>query len=159
MLNYKIRDEVEKIIKELHLNRSRIFEVSHLKYREIIEKTVDTFIIKDHYYHNKKTEAALHWSNIENRFKPEFYHIVKAGNGSEYCDFPKLIPENEQIYVLLEDNYEKFWVYEMYVGELVTVLDNLYYCDYYIVSKKFRWLISEDHHQGIHLVGDITKQI
>lgn len=61
--NEQFRDTIENVIKEFHLDRSRIFEVSHLKYADIIKRIEKTFVING---------GPLHWSNIGNRLQPSF---------------------------------------------------------------------------------------
>ena len=72
---------------------------------------------------------------------------------------PYIIPKNERfVYVLFEDckNFEpKYWVYEMCIPELICIVGEV--CgldDFYIVSKKFEWLISECHEDIVSFVGD-----
>lgn len=63
---------------------------------------------------------------------------------------------DESIYVLLEDDNDKFWIYEMYPKEMCDVLDECSLCDIYICSKKYDWIVSENHSGGLYFVGDIT---
>ncbi len=72
---------------------------------------------------------------------------------------PQILPESERfVYVLFEDtkNYQpKYWVYEMCIPELICILGEV--CgldDFYIVSKKFEWLISECHEDIVSFVGN-----
>lgn len=60
------------------------------------------------------------------------------------------------MYVLLEDDNDKFWIYEMYPEEMCRVLDECSLCDIYITSKKYEWIVSENHSGGLYFVGDIT---
>ncbi|MBE6901509.1 MAG: hypothetical protein E7478_03460 [Ruminococcaceae bacterium] len=146
-----MRDEIERVIKELRLDRSRVFEVSHLQYASIIRRIEQTFV---------KNGGSLHWSNIEMRFAPSL--SVKT----QYIgDHPMWISELERIipdtlhYVLFEDNVDmraKYWVYEMRPREMITVLSEVEMLhDFYIVSKKMKWLISECHEDIVYFVGDV----
>ena len=72
---------------------------------------------------------------------------------------PDIIPEGEKlVYVLFEDckNFEpKHWVYEMGIPELICIIGEVYVLDdFYIVSKKFEWLISECHEDVVSFVGN-----
>lgn len=71
---------------------------------------------------------------------------------------PNIIPENNQlVYVLFEDSLNfrpKYWIYEMGIPELIGIIGEA--CgldDFYIVSKKFDWLISECHEDIVSFVG------
>ena len=57
---------------------------------------------------------------------------------------------------------EKFWIFESYIPELIKVLALLnktaffdFGClDYYIVSKKYKWIMGFNHHDVVSLVGE-----
>ena len=57
---------------------------------------------------------------------------------------------------------EIFWIFEGYVPELIKVLDLLNdtafllhgWLDYYIISKKYTWLIGFNHHDIISCLGE-----
>lgn len=71
---------------------------------------------------------------------------------------PKIIPESEKlVYVLFEGAktfQPKYWVYEMGIPELICIIGEVYCLDdFYIVSKKFNWLISECHEEVVSFVG------
>ena len=146
-----MREAIEKVIKDFNLDRTRIYEVSHLKYADIIKKIENTFI---------KNGGILHWSNIENRFNPSFSLKTQyiGNNRLWYQSLTKILP-NTLHYVLFEDAvnfHTKYWVYEMFPNEIITVIGESVPSpdDFYIVSKKFEWLISECHEDIVYFVGD-----
>lgn len=146
-----MREAIEKVIKDFNLDRSKIYEVSRLKYLDIIKKIEKIFI---------KNGGILHWANIENRFNPSFSLKTQyiGSNRSWYQALAKIIP-NTLHYVLFEDvvnSHTKYWVYEMFPHEIITVIDESVPSpdDFYIVSKKFEWLISECHEEIVYFVGD-----
>lgn len=145
-----MREAIEKVIKDFELDRSRIFEVSYLKYADIIKRIEKTFV---------KNAGSLHWSNIQCRFNSSFT-INKQYIGNNvlwYRRLDRIIPDTLH-YVLFEDkeNYHpKYWVYEMFPNEIITVINESEGLkDFYIVSKKFKWLISECHEDIVFFVGD-----
>lgn len=149
-----IRDDVESAIKEIKLDRSRIFEVSKIKYADIIRKIEHTFVLDD---------GDIHWSNMGNGFQQHLScHYVNITNQPLwYHHLPNIVPYPEEpVYVLFEDikNYEpKYWLYEMWIIEFMILLDELNPDDFYIVSKKYGWLISENHEDVVSFVGDNLK--
>ena len=149
-----IRDDVESAIKEIKLDRSRIFEVSKIKYADIIRKIEHTFVLDD---------GDIHWSNMGNGFQQHLScHYVNITNQPLwYHHLPNIVPHLEEpVYVLFEDikNYEpKYWLYEMWIIEFMMLLDELNPDDFYIVSKKYDWLISENHEDVVSFVGDNLK--
>ncbi len=142
-----LRSEVENAIKLLGIDRSRAHEVSKLDYDSIIRKIENCFV---------RNEGCLHWSNLggfSSSLKSRM--IDSRGFVRWYYYLAESIPDNP-VYVLLEDDYDKFWVYEMHPEEMCRILDECSLCDFYIVSKKYTWLISENHSGAIYFVGDIT---
>lgn len=154
---YSTREYIEQTIKEQNIDRKRFFEVSKQNYKNLIYKIEETFVQQ-----NSKNHRTIHWANMgyfnENidwigksiRNMPLWYHLL-----------PKIVLSPEKpIYVLFEDTkaYQpKYWLYEAFIPELITILDKSYYFDYYIVSKKFDWLISENHEQIVCFVGNNLK--
>ncbi len=146
-----IRTEIERIIKENHIERSRCFECSKINYSSIIKKIEQTFVLYG---------GNIHWSNMGHGFNPQW--PCKTKNISEdkmwITKLPRILPKSEKnVYVLFEDikNYQpKYWLYEMYIPELVCIIGEVYGLgDYYVVSKKFDWLISECHEDVVSFVG------
>lgn len=145
-----IRNEIERVIKERQIDRSRCFECSKTSYQSIIKKIEQTFV---------SDGGAIHWSNM-GRFHPKW--VCKTKNISDdrmwVEKLPDIIPESGGlIYALFEDvkNFEpKYWVYEMCIPELICVVGEVNGLDdFYIVSKKFDWLISECHEDIVSFVG------
>ena len=149
-----MRDDVESAIKEKKLDRSRIFKVSKIKYANIIRKIEHTFVLDG---------GDIHWSNMGNGFQQHLScHYVNFTNQPLwYHHLPNIVPHLEEpVYVLFEDtkNYEpKYWLYEMWIKEFMMLLDELNPNDFYIVSKKYDWLISENHEDVVSFVGDNLK--
>lgn len=147
-----IRSEIERVIKENHLERSRCFECSKITYHSIIKKTEQIFVLHG---------GNIHWSNMGHGFNPKF--PCKTLDISEdrlwVTKLPRILPESEKyVYVLFEDtkNFQpKYWVYEMCIPELICIIGEVYVLnDFYIVSKKFDWLISECHEDVVSFVGN-----
>lgn len=146
-----IRSEIERVIKEKHLERSNCFECSKTAYSSIIKKIQQVFV-----FHG----GSIHWSNM-GRFNPKL--MCRTENISDdrmwVTKLPGIIPQGEKlVYVLFEDsiNFEpKYWVYEMCIPELICIVGEVYGLDdFYIVSKKFDWLISECHEDIVSFVGN-----
>ena len=146
-----IRNEIERIIKGNNINRSNCFECSKISYKSIIKKIERKFVLNG---------GNIHWSNMGGRFNKDL--ICKTKDISHdrmwFLKLNEIIPENEKlVYVLFEDtkNFEpKYWIYEMHIPELICVISEIYGLnDFYIVSKKFDWLISECHEDVVSFVG------
>ncbi|HIZ55297.1 MAG TPA: hypothetical protein H9671_03715 [Firmicutes bacterium] len=145
-----IRNEIERVIKENHLNRSNCFECSKNTYTIIIKKIEQAFVLHG---------GNIHWSNM-GRFDPKWGYKTKdiSADRMWITKLPSIIPKAEKfVYVLFEDckNFEpKYWVYEMCIPELIFIVSEIYGLnDFYIVSKKFDWLISECHEDVVSFLG------
>jgi hypothetical protein len=71
----------------------------------------------------------------------------------------KLGPITETVWFIAEDarrnkRYGNYWVYEGKIGPIVDVIREIHYFEYYVVSKKFEWLLCENHHDILIAVGE-----
>ena len=103
----------------------------------------------------------IHWANM-GYFRPELaaWCVNIQDARLWYHELPHLVPKpEERVYVLLEDTLDfapKYWLYEMYLPELIIILDETVGLDdFYIVSKKMDWLITENHEEIVTLVGEV----
>ena len=138
-INYWIRDEVEEIIKEEHIDRKRFGEFSKFGYEEIIKKFYYTFVDYEKYPQIELNYCWLHFRNsltVERKFSV----------GGEWKEFLRQVSnwigenKDRKCYVILSQG----WVYEGYIKEIFLVLgetDGLLE-DFYIVSPDFEWIIS-----------------
>lgn len=145
----RVRNEIENTIKEFFLDRSKAFEVSKQKYHSILEKIKGAFVCRN---------GTIHWANMGN-YKPELpvRYVDCRDNMLWFEELDKIIPNPESaVYVLFEEVRQraKYWLYEMHIEELKVILSEAAVQDYYIVSKKYDWLISENHHEIVSFVGE-----
>ncbi|MFV0350849.1 MAG: DUF6756 family protein [Oscillospiraceae bacterium] len=147
------RSEIEECIKTLKIDRNRFFEVSKQSYSQIIAAIQNEFVDKSFNW-NKE----IHWANM-GHFKPGLACIAKAiQNWSWVNKLPLILPSTAlPVYVLFEDTLNlqpKYWLYQACPAELVLILNECaLWGDFYIVSKKFDWLISLNHHDILYCVG------
>jgi hypothetical protein len=149
-----IRDEIEQIVKEHKINRGRFFEVSKQSYKLIIEKIELTFVDK-----SKSWNEDIHWVNM-GKYNPNLKCVSSTMSDWSIwlVELLDIIPSDSLMYILFEDtkNFEpKYWLYESYIKELILILNEINGLDdFYIVSKKYNWLISLNHHDAISYVGN-----
>lgn len=121
---------------------------------QIIRRIENTFVDK-----SKTWRTGIHWANMGN-YKSNIPYISKTIENWDWVNnLPQIIPEpNQSVYVLFEDTkgYEpKYWLYECYLDALIMVLnESVLWGDFYIISKKFKWLISLNHHDVVSCVGE-----
>lgn len=150
MDSLSVRSEIEELIKTLSINREELFEVRKDRWKTIQERIEKQFLKKTHYTQD------LHWG--WNRLQQPRYAL-------RFIDQPyrsiKEIIEDDDMFFIAEDLHDKMWIYE---GRKSIIFDKiipeLYHLDeYFLVSKKYRWLVCEDHHEIIHFAGqDIIER-
>ena len=63
----------------------------------------------------------------------------------------------QKVYLFLEDDgwqRPKYWIAECRPNIVHLVMNDTYLsADYYITDKKFNWLITENHHEIVHIIG------
>ena len=83
--------------------------------------------------------------------KGPVYSVLLPGWPVDALD--KIIPLHEQVWFIAED--DKFWLFEGTIESIQQVLAESHAFEYYIVSKKYEWLLCENHHDVLFGVGDI----
>ncbi len=135
---YWIRDEIEEIIKEEAIDRSRFHESGKTEYAQILREVYYTFVDYKKYRHVTLDNLQLHFHERLQHTQP-----VCCTDWMAYIrSIADYVPEEEQkqaFYFLVNDS----WVYEGYLPEIISILletDGLLE-DFYIVSKKYDWMI------------------
>jgi len=75
-----------------------------------------------------------------------------------YKLLPELVPSEERVWFVAEDWGRNkrdggFWLFEGKIQAIVSVLGEMFGFEYYVVSKKFEWLLCENHHDILIGVG------
>lgn len=132
-------------------------------YKKITEKYADK---------TKIWKSGLHWANT-NGYSPKsmkkLLGCYAVDYSSWFCFLPQIIKEeSKMVYFLIDKGGsnlcggEEFWIFESYIPELINALDLLNrtafldngWLDYYIVSKKYQWLIGLNHHHRLSCIGE-----
>lgn len=70
----------------------------------------------------------------------------------------QLIPASESVWFIAEARGKKhvgnFWLYEGEVSAICAVLRECPAFEYYVVEKKMRWLVCENHHNVLIASGE-----
>lgn len=71
----------------------------------------------------------------------------------------QLVPADETIWFVAEDwgrqkKHGNFWLYESRIGAITAILDEAWHFEFYLVSKKFAWLLCQNHHDVLMAVGE-----
>lgn len=164
-LIYYFEDE---LIKKCNISKSRFHKLRGNQWKSVYQTITEKFADKTKIWKN-----GLHWANI-NGYSPKsmknFLGCYSVDYSTWFYQLPQIIPEDNMIYFLIDkgnDWYtgEIFWIFESYLPELIKVLHLLNktafldfgFLDYYIVSKKFKWIIGFNHHDVVSFVGEGFK--
>ncbi|MDE6036237.1 MAG: hypothetical protein K2G36_10055 [Ruminococcus sp.] len=133
--HYRIRNEIEDTVKEENINRRKFHEVSKFSYENILRKFYYTF-----FEHNEKIDLSYAWLRLRKSLKNS--DIVRLKYDDTDIDSMKsLIPDysdDKKCYGIVADG----WVYEGEISEILTAFSEIYFVtDFYIVSKKFDWVV------------------
>lgn len=153
-----------ELIEKSGVSKERFHKLSSPHAKDVYDKVCERYADKSKTYKN-----GLHWANI-NGYSKKSMKDFKGSYPVNYADWyhqlTSIIPEKNMVYFLIDrggfyDTGEKFWIFECYVAELIQALDflnqnaflDIGWSDYYIVSKKYKWLIGFNHHDVVSFVG------
>lgn len=144
-IRYEMRNEIENIIKQYNIDRTKFHEVAKNYYDKVIRKFYYTFCDYTKYPSiEQRTCFTYMWTRFRNDLKRT--DIIRAdwNNWREYIyKIDNLIPEKDLValYYLIVDGG---WVYEGELKEIKKVL--LEYPvtmeDFYLFPKDYSWLIN-----------------
>lgn len=154
-----------ELIKRCGISKNRFHKVRSTQWKNIYQMITEKYADK-----TKTWKNGLHWANITG-YSPKsmknFLGCYSVNYSTWFYLLPQIIPDNGMVYFLIDkggDWYlgEKFWIFESYIPELIKVLDLLNqtafldtgWSDYYIVSKKLRFIIGFNHHDIISCIGE-----
>lgn len=142
-----LRDDIEKIIKEENIDRSRFQEFSKFKFHEIIKKFYYAFSDYERF-----SSAAVTLTHKRLHIRCDIDSNVIAGiyvagswNWAEYLKTIKSTPTldtDQKLFLILSEG----WVYEGYVDEIFKILNKIdSHIEFFLLSKKFDWFIVHDY--------------
>lgn len=138
-----VRDEIERIVKEKSIDRSRFCEFSKLKYEEILKKFYFSFCDNKNFTPSAISfeRGGLHFlGNLKNSC---IAGVLQSKDWSDYLNTIKgEIRDCGKLFLILFG-----WVYEGYSNDIFGVLNEAgeWANRFYIVSPKFDWVIVHDY--------------
>jgi hypothetical protein len=100
----------------------------------------------------------------ENRIRVDFDCCDKMfEDWQSVCDTLRaIVPPAESLWLFLEDQLRlktKFWGYSGDITSIVVLLGELPPDDFYIVSKKLRWVAGQNHHDVLFAYGELAEPL
>lgn len=133
-VKYRIRIEIEEIIKEKSIDRKRIYEYSKMEYQKVINGFYYAFADYEKYPRVELSYCWLHFREELNKID-----LVSEDIGWK-CMLAKIkellsYDWNNKIYLILSQG----WVYEGYIDNIIAVLNEVdgLLEDFYIVTPQF----------------------
>lgn len=145
------REEILKYCEKENIKESEFRPVSIYQWEDIYHKIVDEFVDKTKYY-----KKDMHWLNMNLCFR-KGKEILYAYDSRDDWDWVKNLREfvddaEKQAYFLVEEG--KFWIFEGNLDRISEMIYEGFFAeDYYIVDKKYQWMITCNHHEVILFVG------
>ena len=153
-----------EIIKTCHFSKSRFHKLRNQQWKSIYQKITETFADK-----TKTWKNGLHWANINGYSSKSMKYLLgcyPVDYAIWFYHLPQIIPNDAMVYFLIDrggdwHTGEHVWLFESYLPELIKALTLLNkttfldfgFLDYYIISKKFKWIISLNHHNIVSIAG------
>ena len=141
-----LREDIEKVKKEISLNGNSLKEVSHFEYEEILKKINSEFLTT-----NKYDDEIWWWQSYKD-LKRYAIHF-REGYAFEILD--KLLPNKDTRYwFIASEGNGKYWLYESGIEVIKKIIQEMYGFEYYIVDKKYNWVLCENHHDILIGLGE-----
>lgn len=151
-----LRQEVQKYCKENSISEEEFHFLSIYQWQDVTERILENFA--DYEW---RKNYGLHWLNTECRLTKETKYTLDDYEQWEWVlKLPTIIDRQETIYVALEDEKDKLWIAEGLPDAVSKILyEELFDEDYYIVDKKYNWMITRMHDGIVMFVGDVDEMI
>ncbi|MEH2015045.1 DUF6756 family protein [Nostoc sp.] len=148
------RVDIEEAIKTLNLSCNDFRLVSLHEYEQILVSILERF--------TSLSKKGLNY--------PWWWGSFKEPSCSIHLEYApdvlkELVPLEETVWFVTEDwkrtkQHGNYWLYEGKIVVIADLIAEMYGFEYYIVSKKFEWLLGEDRHGVLIGVGQsMTEKI
>ncbi len=154
-----------ELIEQCAIDQTRFHKVRNDQWKSIYQAITEKFADK-----TKTWKNGLHWANTNGYSPKSMKNLIgcyPVDHSAWFCHLPQIIQEEGMVYFLIDQGSdwhfgEKFLLFESYIPELVKVLYHLNqsaFCgmdwlDYYIVSKKYHWIIGFNHHDILSCISE-----
>lgn len=145
-----LRKGILKVKKENALDDNLFKEVSHLEYSEILKKINSTFLVTHKY------DDSVWWWKSYKELKSYAIHF-REGYAFDILD--KIVPSKDQKYwFIASEQNGKYWLYESNINTIKLMIGEMYGFEYYIVDKKYTWILCENHHDILIGLGEYVTE-
>lgn len=147
---------IQKYCEENKISSSDFRFVNISKWEDIYDKIVDNFADKSKYY-----LRTLHWVNTNISLK-KGKEVICSFDSNFKNDWVLNLPEltmeyDDMAYFVIEQHCQsdKCWISEGRLSVIARIINEGFYeTDYYIVDRKYKWMITCNHHGFILFIGE-----
>ena len=154
----RLRKEIQKYCQENTITENEFRFLSIHQWQNVYDKIVSTFG-----KHEYVSVNGLHWLNTNCAYKKELLYSFASDEKWDWIlKLPDIVKKEDLIYLVLEETAQKnkFWIAEGTPTRIAELLyEGFFDDDYYIVDKKFQWMITRDHHSIVHFVGKLCLDL
>ena len=144
-----LRTNIEEIRKELEIPYENFREVKYYFYKDILKQIGEQF--------TNLGKRATQYSWMNHDLKGDVVSFMPKSE-EEVPEILKLIiSDNSKLWFIgaeTKNEQPKYWLYESDLDSAIAIIYNMYLFDFYLVDKKYNWLISEEHHGVLVSVGE-----
>ncbi|HEX8658152.1 MAG TPA: DUF6756 family protein [Hymenobacter sp.] len=134
------KDGLMQLARRLQLSSEQFDEFGIYDWPLVLRKIEAAFVIK--------TSSNTHFNWWWESFKgPQYSLFIEEGRPYEYLN--QLIDAQEQVWFVACDSGKdpsKFWLFQGQIHAIQSVLREHSVFEYYLVSKKYEWLLCQTHH-------------
>lgn len=150
-----LRKEIQSYCKDNSIKNEDFHFLSLYQWQNVYDKILENFADYAWTRHN-----GLHWLNTNGIYKKS---VCYSFDSREQWDWILKLPDmlentEEMLYFVLEEEGQKskFWIAEGKMKTIAQIIyEGLFDDDYYIVDKKYRWMITRNHHGVVAFVGEV----
>jgi hypothetical protein len=140
-----LRETLQEIAVNLALPADRFRLLGPYEYRPVLEEIAERFLNVG----KRGVSYQWWWENLKGESE-------SLQTEAPYKLLPKLLPQRKRLWFLAHDSGKKhgaLWVYEADAEAIFQVLESSFGFEYYIVPKRYEWLLCETHHDILVAVG------
>ena len=144
-----LRFDIEETRKELKIAYENFREVKYYSCKSILKQIGEQF--------TSLGKRATQYSWMNHDLKGDVVSFMPKREEDVPEILKSIIPDNSKLWFIsatTKNEKPKYWLYESDLSSAVAIIYNMYLFDFYLVDKKYNWLISEEHHGVLVSVGE-----
>jgi hypothetical protein len=135
-----LRDDINKVIKEADIKGFNFVRLT--AYEDLLDRIAEKFFVQG----RDGLKYAWLWE--------QFHEPTMSYNEQDAIKFmDSRLPKDQSYWFLASEESGKYWVAEGTGDGIIQVLKEMYCFEYYIIERKFCWIVCENHHGSLIQAG------